>query len=888
MKRLLTSLLVAACFALSAQNLLNNADFQRLYGPYPMDWGTNLAGHPGAVTLLPNQGPQKENAVRLDLSGLVSYAQGGIRLVPEESYEIGAWVRTKDFHCTRGGIVIYNFGWIDERGVLSVPADTNGEWVKLTATVTCPPPDTQRPGYFRNSQFYDFTIFATEASGRLDVASPFLIPLSAKAGEFSRRGKTLLDNVRAVPVSPRLTEIPSRNADIDFFWTNTPSGRIRCTITPASGAASEAKSELSDHRAKLTFPKLPAGPAVMKVEIDQGDGSGFLPAGSYTVNILEPVEQPARRLNNLVSEIACRKIEPGRYVFSFAEGGWMYMKSAASEIQVDGQPLSGLEVGGVREFMCLISAGSHEIRLDPKAGAPEMIRKIPELLAFAMDSPEYDEAFWMKHLLPQVNMASSTVFWNPRKSRKEYLAKLLKSGRRILCNSGVHTRKKYDPLQLADDFRHNPFLLYDGCGLVYDELNPSSSAPMIQAFSEALWQLQNLPKPVRIWSEWGGRFFAPQIHTSLIAAAANASNGQGKILAEAYCRLWADEKLMEMELAGYRRSVELVQSYFPGYVKHLMMTAGTYFTPRSSILLISDPECDPKVGIDLYFRMCAADPVFEDLYGIGVYSIRDADEEMVRWVGKLFRHYGIEGRKELLSEKYGFQLKTNFLKNGDFTEGLEHWTTVGNVNTGIFEMLGTMQGRKWGRGEVKEQKKTLGDTAAVLSPGSAVSQTAAGLIPGRRYSVTCIVAERKMAESGKTDNNLRPEISVSLSNADRVELRKIHSRGFLSLKGIFTAKDPQTDITFAAPPEQTDDLLLNYAAIRPYFTDETENETEFQAKISIAYKEARETSYWLRLPFTSKYLTERQFNSLHTDCEDLIRILGSAQLAMRTKIQKGL
>ena len=84
---------------------------------------------------------------------------------------------------------------------------------------------------------------------------------------------------------------------------------------------------------------------------------------------------------------------------------------------------------------------------------------------------------------------------------------------------------------------------------------------------------------------------------------------------------------------------------------------------------------------------------------------------------------------------------------------------------------------------------------------------------------------------GVSSNNLRPELSVSLSNADRVELRKIHSRGFLSLKCIFTAKDPQTDITFAAPPEQTDDLLLNYAAIRPYFTDETENKTEFQAKI---------------------------------------------------------
>ena len=62
---------------------------------------------------------------------------------------------------------------------------------------------------------------------------------------------------------------------------------------------------------------------------------------------------------------------------------------------------------------------------------------------------------------------------------------------------------------------------------------------------------------------------------------------------------------------------------------------------------------------------------------------------------------------------------------------------------------------------------------------------------------------------------------------------------------------------------------------------------DFQAKISVAYKEARETSYWLRLLYASKFLTERQFASLHTDCEELIRILGSAQLTMKTKLRKG-
>ena len=66
-----------------------------------------------------------------------------------------------------------------------------------------------------------------------------------------------------------------------------------------------------------------------------------------------------------------------------------------------------------------------------------------------------------------------------------------------------------------------------------------------------------------------------------------------------------------------------------------------------------------------------------------------------------------------------------------------------------------------------------------------------------------------------------------------------------------------------------------------------QSSSDFQAKISIAYKEARETSYWLRLLYASKYLTERQFGSLHDDCEELIRILSATQLTMKTKIQKG-
>lgn len=65
-----------------------------------------------------------------------------------------------------------------------------------------------------------------------------------------------------------------------------------------------------------------------------------------------------------------------------------------------------------------------------------------------------------------------------------------------------------------------------------------------------------------------------------------------------------------------------------------------------------------------------------------------------------------------------------------------------------------------------------------------------------------------------------------------------------------------------------------------------QSDLDFQAKISIAYKEARETSYWLRLLKASNYLTEKQFNSIYPDCEELIKITTSIQLSMKNKINE--
>jgi four helix bundle protein len=53
------------------------------------------------------------------------------------------------------------------------------------------------------------------------------------------------------------------------------------------------------------------------------------------------------------------------------------------------------------------------------------------------------------------------------------------------------------------------------------------------------------------------------------------------------------------------------------------------------------------------------------------------------------------------------------------------------------------------------------------------------------------------------------------------------------------------------------------------------SEADFSARLSVAYKEARETSYWLRLLHAADCLPLPLFESLEADCQELCRILFS-------------
>jgi four helix bundle protein len=54
-----------------------------------------------------------------------------------------------------------------------------------------------------------------------------------------------------------------------------------------------------------------------------------------------------------------------------------------------------------------------------------------------------------------------------------------------------------------------------------------------------------------------------------------------------------------------------------------------------------------------------------------------------------------------------------------------------------------------------------------------------------------------------------------------------------------------------------------------------QSRADFINKMNVALKEANETEYWLRLLMDTNYIEQKLFESLHTDCRELIAMLVS-------------
>jgi len=328
-------------------------------------------------------------------------------------------------------------------------------------------------------------------------------------------------------------------------------------------------------------------------------------------------------------------------------------------------------------------------------------------------------------------------------------------------------------------------------------------------------------------------FDYPAIHLPLIASMSNISQGRGKLLLETYARVTPTEKLMVEQLKRYPRQLEEVR-YIPQAAERFIYFLGGYCLP-GVYNTNCYPESDVKYFWDRYFHLLATHPACRGVGGVGGYSLRNSDEEMLRFFAALVRHYCIEGKTTLFSSQYGYKLNPGHLKDGDFREEFKYWKACAASENSLKAHKISGYGKNF-QGRQSRDIASVGDTCALFTAtgnkANILSQKITGLQKGKLYSIVFTTADPEDIAKPKLKRlpfvfkselkgvKIIPEYSYDIRVPERWDKKNIKrkSRDIHTRKIVFKAEKETAEIIFSdagAPAGQK--RVLNFVSVRPYF-----------------------------------------------------------------------
>jgi hypothetical protein len=222
-------------------------------------------------------------------------------------------------------------------------------------------------------------------------------------------------------------------------------------------------------------------------------------------------------------------------------------------------------------------------------------------------------------------------------------------------------------------------------------------------------------------------------------------------LIDSDCRIALERYLHEMSSEnGSREALEAIvdgisdwERKEPGVKKKMVIAFGLFSMPPGGINKL--PNVDFHVWMDQQMNIVANHPSLAGIGGLEWWTSTLADEETVRFVGKLYRHYAIEGRTDLLTRDPLFM---SHLQNADFEKGAQAWSLqpaeAGSIQAKSFPRYGRIEGRYMGLGRPADPEH-IGDTFLWMKRSAkgpnTFSQTIRDLQPGRLYSMEMFTSD---------------------------------------------------------------------------------------------------------------------------------------------------
>ena len=842
MKKLLSlSLLFVSLLALAevrpGENIVQNGRFELNQSTIPMSWitGTDSAGILKASN---NAGPEGLPAIcyinNTDAKRFFTIRQFGLNLKEGETYRISARVRTKNLKNSKAGIVIANVGWLLDAGIKNLPA--NCDWTLFQEDVVAMPAKDGK---------YFVAVFAVNFTGELSVADLRLEAISEGALKYTEPSDSDDRALRIVPWEPLLDRIPADNPTISFhFFGRLPTDDFNdySLVVKAEGAEKPIVQNLVKN---VNTVKLPAGAKGGNLEVSvirKETGKALLnPTFHYTVMEFPKVSAKGYKvLNNLVSEVINNDLKPQNdpqsFRFDTLRDGWLFIaaqNASANQnlhVSLDADDTVINSQTPRLEAFRLLPMGHHTLTVKgAEKGGKIIVRAIAEIFdycpgnnSFVPTNPPYDWEFQKKYLHPAVTTYNGGILTD------EQVAYIRKNGQRWMASVGTKPLPSAERLvEILDGAKglHAP----QYCGVTCDEQFFGQHDVLIR-YIAGLRQYK-IPEGRDIYSWFVGKPSAAGLDNDVISACVNVSRGRGKILSELYCPTMPDEASARKSLESFIiDTIQMYKKHFPHIEEHLGAILGN-FNQVPLISAVHHPEVDYKYFLDMQLNLIANHPELKNIACTGYWGSYYGDHEMHRWSMLLLRHYCIEGRRDMLSDKYGFSYIPNHLRNGDFRGNLDGWNATGNVSTALTLDFATASEARW------TSFDGTGDTYAVLTKKAdettTLSQVIKGLVPGKAYCLQFAVFDtaafginsvksRALGIEATLDGvTIRPDLTWHYVNNRRDGQKPPAGFAPINLHHIvFIANAPEATLTITNAMAQPGEALgLNMVSLNPFLLE---------------------------------------------------------------------
>lgn len=490
-----------------------------------------------------------------------------------------------------------------------------------------------------------------------------------------------------------------------------------------------------------------------------------------------------RRLNNLVTLLLDVVPAPTTESFPFVRpsDGWIFIsftirgegtirltldKASPGETSVNPAPGSG----PIHEAMHHVTKGRHILQIE-RTGTISLehltVKAIPELMHCGLGfDPQiksyglYDMNFLKRDILPNV---TTLIVPNNIKLSDSVIEDWHRQGKRFVAEVGINSQAKTadEHATFWTSFFHNaPFI----DGIIINEfivnrpvvewvqtMTPDRLARMGQeraayecyceAFKKIHADSRFADKSIYVYVGGSGKKLNQEIiGTNVIRTILNC----GYFVApERYLHEMSSEQGSLDALQAFLDGLADWEATEPGVKKQMVITFGLFSMPPGGIN--KQPNVDYHVWMDQQMNLVANDPTLANIAGLNWWTSVLADEETVRFIGKLYRHYAIEGRTDMLTRD---PLFLTHIQNADFEHGTDGWilhpAEDGSIAAKSFPRYGRIEGRYMGLGRPADPEH-IGDTFLWMKRSekrpNTFSQTIKNLQPGRLYSFKMFVCD---------------------------------------------------------------------------------------------------------------------------------------------------